>query len=122
MFGARPWLRSESTRTFMSRVAHRDHPALAGRELLVGVEPEDRRVAARADRGAVGVDRAERLAGVLDDRQAERLERRDVGRVAEDVDRQERRRALRDRRRAPPPGRGSACTGSMSAKTGRARS
>ena len=76
----------------------RDHPALARRELLVGVEAEDGRVPARADRGAVGVHGAERLAGVLDDRQAEALERREVGRVAEDVDRQQRRRALGDRR------------------------
>ena len=58
------------------RVAERDHPALAGGQLLVGVEAEDRRVAAAADRGAVGVHGAERLAGVLDDRQAEALERR----------------------------------------------
>ena len=52
-------------------------------------------MAAAADRRAVGVDGAERLAGVLDDRQAERLEGRQVGRVAEDVDRQQRRRARR---------------------------
>ena len=80
------------------RVAERDHPALARRQLLVGVEAEHRRVAARADRRAVGVTRAERLAGVLDDRQAARarraLERRHVGRVAEDVHRQQRARAL----------------------------
>ena len=56
-------------------------------------------MAAAADRHAVGVDRAERLARVLDDRQAEPLERREVGGVAEDVHRQQRRRALRDRRR-----------------------
>ena len=70
--------------------AEREHPALARGELLVGVEAERRRVAAAADRDAVGVDGAERLAGVLDDRQAVRLERRQVGRVAEDVDRQQR--------------------------------
>ena len=51
-------------------VGHRDHPALAGRELLVGVEAKDRRVPAPADRNAVGVHRTERLAGILDDRQA----------------------------------------------------
>ena len=54
---------------------------------------------ARADRDAVGVHGAERLAGVLDDRQAERLERRQVGGEAEDVDGQDRRRARRDRGR-----------------------
>ena len=51
-------------------VGERDHAALAGGELLVGVEAEHRRMTAPADRGAVGVHRAERLAGVLDDRQA----------------------------------------------------
>ena len=64
---------------------------------------------------------AERLARVLDDRQAHRLERRQVGRIAEDVDRQERGRAVRDRRRAACGSRFSVL-GSMSAKTGRARS
>ena len=68
-------------------VGHRHHAALPRRELLVGVEAEDRGVAAAADRRAVAVHRAERLAGVLDDRQAHRLERGQVGRVAEDVDR-----------------------------------
>ena len=99
MSGARPWLRSESIRSFMRGVAERDHAALPRRQLLVGVEAEHGRVAAAADRHAVGVDRAERLAGVLDDRQAEPLERRQVGREAEDVHRQQRLRALRDRGR-----------------------
>ena len=108
MSGARPWLRSESMRSLHRAVAERDHPALAGRQLLVGVEAEHRRVAAAADRRAVGVDGAERLAGVLDDRQPEALERRQVGRVAEDVDRQQRGRALGDRGARPRPGRGSA--------------
>ena len=75
----------------------RDHPALAGRQLLVGVEAEHRRVASRTDRHSVGVHRAERLAGVLDDRQPQALERRDVGRIAEDVHRQQRRRPRADR-------------------------
>ena len=70
--------------------AHGDHAALARGELLVGVEAEHGRVPARAHGRPVGVDRAERLAGVLHDRQAVALERRDVGRVAEDVDGQER--------------------------------
>ena len=100
MSGARPWLRSESMRSLSARVAERDHPALAGGQLLVGVEAEHRRVPAPADRAAVGVARAERLAGVLDDRQARSaLERGHVGRVAEDVHRQQRRRALGHRRR-----------------------
>ena len=50
MSGARPWLRSESMRSLTAASADRDHAALARRELLVGVEAEDRRVAARADR------------------------------------------------------------------------
>ena len=56
MSGARPWLRSESMPLLQRGVAGRDHPALAGGQLLVGVEAEDRRVAAGADRDAVGVD------------------------------------------------------------------
>ena len=99
-----------------------DHPALARRELLVGVEAEDRGVAAGADRRAVGVDGAERLAGVLDDRQPEALERRQVGRVAEDVDRQQRGRAVGDRRRGRLAGRGSASPGRCRRRPGVARS
>ena len=79
--------------------ADHDHAALARRDLLVGVEPEDRGMPAPADRRAVGMERPERLAGVLDDRQAVALERRDVGRVAEDVDRQQSRGAPADHRR-----------------------
>ena len=104
------------------RVGGRDHAALAGRQLLVGVEAEHRRMPAAADRRAVGVDGAERLAGVLDDRQAHALEGRHVGGVAEDVDRQQRRRALGDRRAAAACGSRFSVRGSMSAKTGRARS
>ena len=78
-------------------VAQRDHSALARRQLLVRVEAEDRRVPPRADGLTVGVDGAECLAGILDDRQPELLERRDVGGVAEDVDRKQRRRAVGDR-------------------------
>ena len=69
MSGARPWLRSESIRCLDLGVCERDHPPLAGRELLVGVEAEHGRVPAPADSGAVGVHGPERLAGVLDDRQ-----------------------------------------------------
>src|SRR5436190_1605762 len=46
-----------------------DHPPLTGRHLLVRVEGEDGRRAVRAHERAT-VDRAERLAGVLDQRQA----------------------------------------------------
>ncbi len=71
-----------------------DHPPLPRRHLLVGVEGEGREVAARADPATLGVDGAERLAGVLEDRRArrrrgQRLELRHRRRVAEDVDRQE---------------------------------
>ena len=38
----------------LRRIAHRDHPALAGRQLLVRVEPEHRGMAAPADGHAVG--------------------------------------------------------------------
>ncbi len=79
------------------RRAHGEHAALAGGELLVGVERERRGMAAAADRRAVGMHGAERLAGVLDDRQPVALERGDVGGVAEDVHRQQRRRATGDR-------------------------
>ena len=98
MSGARPWLRSESIRAFSAGVPERHHPALAGRELLVGVEAEDRRIAAPPDGRAVRVPRAERLAGVLDDPEPvprrDLLERGHVGGVAEDVHRQQRPRAL----------------------------
>ena len=77
------------------RVGHGDHPALARRQLLVGVEAEGRRMAARADPHAVAVHGAQRLAGVLDDRQAHALEGGQVGRVAEDVHGQQRGRARR---------------------------
>ena len=102
MSGARPWLRSLSIRAFIAGVAERDHAALAGGDLLVGVEAEHGRVAAAADRRAVGVAGAQRLAGVLDDRQVvaarDRLEGAHLGRVAEDVHGQDRLRALGDRR------------------------
>ena len=67
----------------------RDHAAFAGRDLLVGVEGEDRVLALRADRPPL-VDRAERLAGVVDQRDpvpfADRLQFFQLARVAEDVD------------------------------------
>ena len=102
--------------------AERDHAALAGRQLLVGVEAEDRRVAAAADRRAVGVDAR---------RAPRRRPRRSAARGA-------RARACRpgSRRCGPAAARavrpviaaaaasGSrfSVTGSMSANTGRARS
>ena len=73
----------------------RDHPALAGRHLLVRVEGEDRVDAVRADRPALVLG-AERLAGVLDQRQAvlraQLAQRVELARVAEDVDRDDRLR------------------------------
>ncbi len=83
------------------RVGQRHHPALAGGELLVGVETEHRRVPAPADGPPVGVHRAECLAGVLDEPQVmalrKRLEGGHRGGVAEDVHRQQRARVLGDR-------------------------
>jgi hypothetical protein len=78
-------------------------------------------VAAGAHRDPVAVAGAERLAGVLDDGQPEALERRQVGGVAEDVDGQQRAGAGRDRRLRGGGSRFSV-RGSMSAKTGVARS
>ena len=52
-------------------------------------------MATTADRAPVSVPRTERFAGVLNDRQAERLEADHVGGIAEDVDGQQRRRARR---------------------------
>ena len=103
-----------------------DHPALPRRHLLVGVEGEGGEVAAGADHAALRVDRAERLAGVLEEAEAvlggERLELGPGGGPAEDVDRQEARGALADRRRGGARGRGSASSGSTSTKTGLAPS
>ena len=96
MSGARPWLRSESMRSLMAAIGDRDHPALARRQLLVGVEAEGGRMAAGADPHPVAVHGAQRLAGVLDDRQAHALEGGQVGRVAEDVHRQQRGGAVGD--------------------------
>src|SRR5204862_4710682 len=78
-----------------------DGAALAGRDLLVRVERERRRVAVRAERAAL-VARAERLAGILDERQfvavADRAQLVELAGIAEDVDRDDRARARRDRR------------------------
>ena len=82
-------------------VAGDDHAPLPRRHLLVGVEGEGGEVAAGADLAALGVDRAERLAGVLEDAEAvlagQRLQLRHRRRVAEDVDRQQADGALADR-------------------------
>ena len=76
------------------------HSALAGRQLLVGVEAEGGEVAARPDPPAVRVDRPERLAGVLEDPEAVlrrgSLELGHRRRRAEDVDREDPDRALAD--------------------------
>ena len=98
MSGARPWLRSESTIVLVLGEPIVSIPPSPVVELLVGVEAERGGMAAAADLHAVGVDGAERLARVLDDRQPVALQRRRVGRVAEDVDRQQRGRAVGDRR------------------------
>ena len=77
-------------------------------------------MATPADGDAIGVYRAERLAGVLDDPRScprELLESGQRGGVAEDVHRQQRPRALRDRACGGPGSRLSV-TGSMSANTG----
>ena len=70
-----------------------DHAALPGGHLLVGVEGEGGEVAAGPDHPALRVDRAERLAGVLEDPEAvalrQRLQLGPGGGPAEDVDRQE---------------------------------
>ncbi len=79
----------------------RDHPALARRDLLVRVEGEHRRRPLRADRLTL-VARAEGLAGVLDQRDpvcvADGAELVQLARVAVDVDRDHRARALGDGR------------------------
>ena len=79
----------------------RDRPALAGRHLLVRVEGPDRRMAVRAERPPF-VARPQSLARVLDERQAvlvaDRAQLVELAWVAEDVDRDDRLRALGDRR------------------------
>ena len=50
-----------------------------------------------ADRRSVRIASTERFAGILDDRQAERLERGHIAWVAEDVDRKDRARLIRYR-------------------------
>ena len=83
------------------RVVGEHHPALGGGELLVGVEAVDGRVAERAELAPV-VRAVDRLAGVLHPGQAVALgdlhQRGHLGRVAEDVDDQDRLGAGRDGR------------------------
>ena len=68
MSSPRPWLRSLRARSSTAASPAVEHPALARDELLVGIEGERRRMLPRAPTfDALGVDRAERLAGVLDD-------------------------------------------------------
>src|SRR3954453_13100052 len=78
-----------------------DDPALARRELLVRVEAEHTRRALRPDRPAL-VLRAEGLGRILDQSEAMPLADRsdlvELARVAEHVDRDDRLRALGDRR------------------------
>ena len=79
----------------------RDHPALARRHLLVRIEREDGRGAMRAESRAAVVG-SERLARILDQRETvprgELAQRVELARIAEDVDRDDRLRPLRDRR------------------------
>ena len=93
MSAARPWLRSLRSRAATLGVGRDDHPPLPRGHLLVGVEGEGGEVAARAHLAALRVDRAERLAGVLEQAEAvprgERLQLGHRRRVAEDVDRQD---------------------------------
>ncbi len=102
MSAARPWLRSLRRRAAAIGIGGDDHPPLPRGQLLVGVEGEGGEVAAGADPAPLGVDRAERLAGVLEQAEAvlagERLQLGHRRRVAEDVDRQDARRALADAR------------------------
>ena len=103
MSAARPWLRSLRRRGRDLGVGGDDHAPLPRGHLLVGVEGEGGEVAAGADRAPLGVDRADRLAGVLEDAEAvlggERLQLRHRRRVAEDVDRQDAPGALAHRGR-----------------------
>ena len=82
-------------------VVRRDHAALARGDLLVRVEGEDRRVAVGAHDAALAA-RAERLGGVLDDRDAvprgDGVELLDPARQAEDVHRHDGPGARGDRR------------------------
>ena len=93
MSAARPWLRSLRRRAATSGAGGDDRPALAGGHLLVGVEGKGGEVATSADGAALGVDGADRLAGVLEDAEAtgggQLLQLRHRRRVAEDVDRQD---------------------------------
>ena len=96
----RPWLRRDTSSSCSLGVCGRHRAALARRHLLVRVEGPDGGMSVRAQRLAL-VHRAERLARVLDQRDAVLLaeweQRVVLGRVAEDVDGHERLRARCDR-------------------------
>ena len=83
-------------------VAGDDHPPLPRGQLLVRVKSEAGEVAPGAYRPPLRVDGPKRLAGVLEDAESvpggRRLQSRHCRRVAEDVNRQDARRALPDRR------------------------
>ncbi len=101
MSGARPWLRSESIRCLERGVAERDHPALARRQLLVGVEAEHGRMSRARRRqcpSACTAPSASQASSTIASPCLSRdpLEGGHVGRVAEDVHRQQRPRALGD--------------------------
>ena len=74
-----------------------DQPALAGRDVLRRVEREARQVGDRADLAAA-VSRLGGVRRILDDRQAERRERVEVGGLTVEVDRDDRLRPLADER------------------------
>ena len=108
--GPRPGARSGPLTTPCSRSRRRrsaqrrrrradDHPALAGRRVLDGVEAEDHQVARGADLDAF-VERADGVRGVLDDDQAvlprQRAQRVEVRRLPGVVDRHDRARPRSD--------------------------
>ena len=94
-----PCRRSEVMRAASASSRQREHAALAGGEILVGVEAEAGDVADRADLAAVGEPRLGGVRGVLDEPQpvplAGRLERRQVARVPRVVHRHDGARARR---------------------------
>ena len=83
-------------------------PPSPGGDRLRRVEREAGRVGEAADL-ASAVLALGRVRGVLDDRQAERPDRVEIGRLAVQVDGHDRLRPRRDAARRPTPGRCSAC-------------
>ena len=96
------------------RVVGREHPALAGGEVLGGVEAEGREAADRADLAAA-VPGLRRVRGVLDHREpvarGERADRVHLAGPARHVHRHQGPGAGRDRALRPGPDRCSGCRG-----------